>query len=152
MLMPVYPLGPVEMGPPAGAGSRANDWMQPESHPDMTRLLAISLLLLLTFAASPARAAEAAQAAQEKSTYEFMGVVLTQKRIAIGAAALVGLGVAGVAAIVAESFAIGAGTSFLATFAMFEFLTLPIEAGVATYLWPEEEEIESQEPPFPAQE
>jgi hypothetical protein len=119
----------------------------------MTRLLAtILLLLMMAFEAGPARAAEAAQAGEEKSTYEFLGVPLTQKRIAIGAAALVGLGVAGIAAIVAESFAIGAGTGFITTFALFEFLTLPVEAGVAAYLWPEEDEGETMELPFRAEE
>jgi len=113
----------------------------------MTRLLATILLLLMTFEATPARAVEAAQA---DGPYEILGVPLTQKRIAIGAAALIGIGVAGIAAIVAESYAIGAGTGFVTTFALFEFLTLPVEAGVAAYLWPEEEEVERAKIPLRA--
>lgn len=115
----------------------------------MTKLLATLLLPLMIIQASPARAAETAP---DETMYEVLGVPMTQKRIAIGAAVAVGIGVAAIGAVIAESLAIGAGTGFLATFALFEFLTLPVEAGVAAYLWPEDEEeegLDTRAPPVP---
>jgi hypothetical protein len=129
------PRGPVELGSPVGQGMRIHGRFQPESRPDMTKLLAAALLLLLAFQAIPARAAAAAN---PTSTYEILGVPLTQKRIAIGTAIAAGIGIAALAAVVAESFAIGTSSGFLGIFALFEFLTLPIEAGIAAYLWPKE--------------